>query len=65
MYYIFLLATLVITLSSQAYIKSVYNKSGPKLKQSSKDNKINDINDYNDSYEDYLINPEISLNNKL
>ncbi len=46
-------------------IKSVYNKSGPKLKQSSKDNKINDINDYNDSYEDYLISPEISLNNKL
>ena len=27
MYYIFLLATLVITLSSQAYIKSVYNKT--------------------------------------
>ena len=27
MYYLFLLATLVITLSSQAYIKSVYNKT--------------------------------------
>ena len=46
-------------------IKSVYNKSGPKLKQSSKDNKINDFNDYNDSYENYLISPEISLDNKL
>ena len=49
--------------SERNRIKSVYNKSGPKLKQSSKDNKINDFNDYNDSYEDYLISPENSLDN--
>lgn len=34
MYYVFLLATLVITLSSQAYIKSVYNKT-KKIKSNS------------------------------
>ena len=44
--------------------KSLYNKAGPKLKQSSKDSKIDDLNDYNDSYEDNLISPDISLDNK-
>ena len=43
---------------------SVYSQMNCKLKQSSKD-KHNDKKYYNDSYEDYLISPECSLDNKL
>ena len=45
--------------------KSVSNKFITKLKHSSEDENINDKNDYNDSYEDYLISPDNSLDNKL
>ena len=45
--------------------KSVSNKVITKLKHSSEDENINDKNDYNDSYEDYLISPDNSLDNKL